>query len=252
MALMKTVARRAQILLRAAYGADSSYADYDYIINYINIVNTDLNNRFQALGLNYDTQVVEVIGVPANTINLAAYQADGGPLANLVTPDSTDGSSPVEWRLSGQNDTDWMPVTMSGKVYDTNVAGAGQLPVSDAAIVESFEFRAGVIWISPCSQIVDLRVRGDFLPNFAGDDAAQLLAAGSLNVLMYWTCERISKYGPGGESGPVHEGFKEDAQKAEDDFVCLLAKSQMGENVRLGGRRTQCFGNAGGFTPPIV
>jgi hypothetical protein len=144
-----------------------------------------------------------------------------------------------------------MPVPMSGKVYDTNTAAAGQQVVSDSAIVESYEFRAGIIQISPCNQIVDFRVRGDFIPNFAGDDAASLWT-GALNVLMYWTCELISGIGPGGESGPIHEGFEKHAQKAEDDFVCLLAKSQMGEVVRLGGRRTQWFGNAGGFTPPIV
>lgn len=337
MALIKTVATRAQVLLRAAYGAKSSYADYDYVINFINLVNTDINIRFQALGLNYDTQVVVVEAVPANTVNLATYQADGGPLANLVTPDSTDGSSPVEWRLTGQSDIDWEPVPMSGKVYDTNtapgnqgvapgattkmisvttapsvefgnlatavvnsasgfrvgaaitvagssnaalngnwtiasvgvgtiswgipVAGNGvggtvtQAPVtnveSDSDIVESFEFRGGIVWISPCNQIVDLRIRGDFIPDFAGDDAANFVK-GALNVFVYWTCERISKYGPGGESGPIHEGFEKDAMKAEDDFVCLLAKSQMSEYIRLGGRRTQWAGGSGQFTPPIV
>ena len=251
MALIKTVATRAQILLRAAYGAKSSYADYDFILNFIGIVNSDINNRFQALGLNYDTQVVVLANVPANTTDLSTYQADDGLLANLVTPDSTDGSSPIEWRLAGQSDVDWEPVPMSGKVFDTNTAAAGHPVASDSAIVESFEFRGGIVYISPCNQIVDLRVRGDFLPSVADNDAASFIK-GALNIFVYCTCQLISAVGPGGEAGPVHETFMKLAQKVEDDFVCMLAKSQLSEYIRLGGRRTQCAGGSGQFTPPIV
>jgi hypothetical protein len=251
-ALIKTVALRAQILLKTAYGSKSNYADYDYIINFIGVVNSDINNRFQALGLNYDTQVVVLTNVPANTTDLSSYQADGGLLANLVTPDSTDGSSPIEWRLAGQSDTDWQPVPMSGKVFDTNTAAAGKPVASDTGIVESFEFRGGIIYLSPCNQVVDLRVRGDFLPSVADDDAASFIK-GALNVFVYWTCEMISALGPGKESSTIHDTFVKWAQRAEDDFVCLLAKSQLSENICLGGPRTQWVtGMGGGFTPPIV
>lgn len=251
MALIKTVALRCQTLMKTAYGSKSSYADYDYIINFIDLVNTDINNRFQALGLNYDTQVVVLTNVPANTTDLSSYQADGQPLGNLVTPDSTDGSSPIEWRLSGQSDIDWQPVPMSGKVFDTNTAAAGQPVASDSDIVESFELRGGIIYLSPCNQIVDLRIRGDFIPSPANNDAATFIK-GALNVFVYWTCELISAIGPGAEGGPVHEQLVKMAQRAEDDFVCLLSKSQMSENIRLGGRRTQWAGAGGQFTPPIV
>ena len=67
MGLIKSVALRCQTLLQAAYGSKSNYADYDYILKWIGITATDVNNRFQALGLNFDTQVVVLIGVPANT-----------------------------------------------------------------------------------------------------------------------------------------------------------------------------------------
>ena len=253
MALIKTVATKAQILLKAAYGSKSNYADYDFIINFIGIKNVDLNNRFQALGLNYDTQVVVLPAVPANTTDLSTYQADGQLLANLITPDSTDGTSPIEWRLAGQTDIDWQPVPMVGKVIDTNTAPAGQPVASESDIVESYEFRGGIVYLSPCNQIVDLRVRGDFLPSVADNDAASFIK-GAMNVLMYWTCELISVMGPGGESGEVHEAFMKQAMSAEDDFVCLIAKSQLSQIVRLGGRRTGWANGTGygGFTPPIV
>jgi hypothetical protein len=253
MPLIKSVALRCKTMLTAAYGSKANYSDYDYILKWIGIVSTDVNNRFQALGLNFDTQVVVLTAVPANTINLAAYQADDGLLANLVMPDSTDGSSPVEWRLTGQDDLSWQPVPMLGKVADTNTSTVPGQVTSDSEQVDSYEWRAGLIWISPCNQIVDLRIRGDFLPNFASDDAASFVK-GAINVFAYWTCEAISGVGPGQEASPVHAWFKERAEKADNDFVCLLAKAQMTEPVRLGGRRTQWPGQVGmgAFTPPIV
>ena len=253
MAVIKTVALRAQKLLTLAYGAKSNYADYDNIINFIGVVNSDINNRFQALGLNYDTQVVVLTAVPANTTNLASYQADGEPLANLVMPDSTDGSSPVEWRVTGQSDLEWMPVPMVGKVIDTNTASSNQPVASDSATVDSYEWRQGIIVLSPCNQIVDLRIRGDFIPSLADNDAASFIK-GALNVFAYWTCEMISALGPGKEGSATHDAFVKWAERAESDFVCLLAKAQLSDPVRLGGRRTQWPGPVGfgPFTPPIV
>ena len=218
MGLIKTAATAAQVMLTAAFGSKSNYADYDYIIKWINIRNRDLNNCFQALGLNFDTQVVVLVGVPANTVNLATYQVDGGALANLVIPDSTDGSSPIEWRVTGQDDFAWQPVPMVGKVIDTNTSTIPGRVISDSGTVESYEWRAGIVWMSPCNQIIDVRVRGDFLPSFSGDDAASYVK-GTINLLAYWTCESISKYGPGGESGPIHTAFQSDFESAKDDFV---------------------------------
>lgn len=253
MALVKTAILRAQTLLIAAYGAKSNYADYDYINKFIAIRNTDINNRFQSLGLNFDTQVVVLTAVPANTTDLSSYQADGGALASLVVPDSSDGSSPVEWRITGQSDLDWMPVPLVGKVVDTNTASSNQPVASDDQTVESYEWRGGIIYLSPCDEVVDLRIRGDFLPNLADNDAASFIR-GILNVLVYWTCESISKYAPGGEAGPVYKGFFDDAKQAEADFVTTMAKAQMSNPLRLGGRRTQGFGLGfgGGFFPPVI
>ena len=253
MPLIKSVALRCQTLLTAAYGSKSSYADYDFIIKWIGIISTDVNNRFQALGLNFDTQVVVLTAVPANTHNLAAYQADDGPLANLVMPDSTDGSSPVEWRITGQDDLSWNSVPMVGKVVDTNTSTVPGQVASESQSVDSYEWRAGLIWISPCNQFVVLRIRGDFLPNFASDDAASFVK-GAINIFAYSACEAISAVGPGAESSATAVWFTKHREMADNDFVCLLAKAQMSEPVRLGGRRTQWPGPVGfgPFTPPVV
>ncbi len=273
--MVKKAALRCQSMNTLAYGADSNLSDIDYIQKFIAIRNDDINLRFQSLGLNFDTQVVVLLAVPANTTDLSAYQAEGGLLEQLFSPDSTSGDSPIEWRLTGQNDLAWEPVPWVAKVIDTNIAtatgvgggfggggmggggfgGGGGAPTvqSDSAVVASFEWRGGIIFISPCSQIVDLRIRGDFLPSFADNDAAPLIK-GMTAMLSFWTCELMAKYGPGGEGGSVYVAFHDDAKAAEWDFVTILAKAQLSRPLRLGGRRTQWPGptSLGPFNVPIV
>lgn len=252
MQLIKTAATRAQQLLSAAYGADSTYADYDYIINFMAIRNDDIASRFQSLGLNFNTQVVVLLNVPANTTDLSSYMAAGQPLENLVIPDSTDGSSPLEWRIAGQNDLEWVGVPWLGKIVDTNTAGPSSAVAADVAVVESFEWRNGTVYLSPCNIAVDLRLRGQFVPSVADNDAASFIR-GMMNVLVYWACETIGKYGPGTESN-AYKGFKEDSISAERDFVACLSKAQISIPLRLGGRRTQFPLGVGGsgFFPPVV
>jgi hypothetical protein len=172
----------------------------------------------------------------------------------LIIPESTDGSTPVEWRRAGQNDLEWLPVPWVGKVRDTNTANAGFPIASNSAAVVSFEWRDGTIFISPCQIAVDLRVRGQFVPSLADNDAAPFIR-GMINVLVYWSCEQICKYGPGEEeAGNAIKGFRDDAERAEWDFVTNLAKAQHSDPIRFGGRRTQWPGpvGMGGMTPPIV
>lgn len=251
--LAKSVLNRLSQLMVLAYGKKSNLADVDYLTDFVAIRNEDINLRIQSLGLNFDTQVVVLPGVPANTTDLSAYQADGQPLAALIIPDSGDGSEPIEWRVAGQSDLMWQPVPWLGKVIDTNSSQTPGVVTSTSGCVDSFEWRAGIIYISPCNVAVDLRIRGTFLPILADNDAAQVIK-GLVNVIAYWTGEMVSALGPGGEAGPVHQWFATEAARAENDFICNLSKAQLTKQVRLGGRRTQWPGplNAGTFTPPIV
>jgi len=250
--LVADVANRVKILNTLAYGKDSELADYDYIVSFVGIRNDDLNLRFQSLGLNFDTGVVVIPNLPANTTDLSSYQAVGGPLQNLVVPESTDGSSPVEWRVQGGSDLQWEPVPWAGKVIDTNAASAADPVAADTSVVASFEWRGGIIHLSPCSAIVDLRIRGQFLPLAASNDAAAVIK-GIIPLLSYWVCALMSKFGPGAGGAMEAKAFQEEATRAELDFVANLAKAQMSSAIRWGGRRTQWPGPVGGpFVPPIV
>lgn len=248
--LVQKVVTRLQSLLKLAYGQDSDYADYDYLANFVAVVNDDIEAELDGLDLHFDVQVVVLLNVPANTTSLAGYQADGQPLMCLLFPNSTDGSSPIEWRVAGQSDQNWIEVPQVGKVLDTNTApGNSGTVVSDSQSVASFEWRGGIIYISPSSQAVDIRVRGEFLPTLADNDAAPFVK-GLVNVIAYKTGSLVSQLGP--ENATAASFFEKGHNDALSVFEARIGKSKHGQTIRLGGRRSQYPGVGGGFTIPIV
>jgi hypothetical protein len=248
MLTVATVARRVQILMQE-FGQDSNYNDIDQIIRYLTVVKDDIAAELEGIDLNFDTQVVVLSNVPAETTDLSTYQDSGGPLEQLIVPSSTDGSAPVEWRLAGQSDLTWKPVPELGKVEDTN-SGTGALVVSIRTGVSSYEFRGGIVYISPSNQAVDLRIRGQFMPDFADNDAAQY-TPGLTNVLAYPVCALISAL-RGGSGTTAAVVFKDLGKAALFTFQCRLTKAGHSQDIRLGGRRTQLGGTGQGLTVPIV
>src|SRR6185503_6525140 len=100
-------------------------------------------------------QDVILPNVPKNTTDLSAFQAVGQPLASMILPKS------VEYRLVGQNQEQWNTVQNVDKVIDTDT-GTGEEDVavaSDNQAIVSWEWRGGIIYISPAAQPVDIRVR---------------------------------------------------------------------------------------------
>lgn len=248
--LVKRVVTRLQKLMQLAFGQNSDYADYDYLANAVAVVNDDIEAELDALDLHFDTEVVVLTAVPANTKDLRNYQGTGGPLECMLFPNSADGSSPVEWRPTGQSDLNWMPVEQVGKVIDTNTAtGNTGTTVSDSAAVVSWEWRGGIIYISPCSIVVDLRVRGEFEPTLADNDAAPYVK-GLTNVLAYKAGSLISALGA--ENDKALAFFEKGYTDAKFVFETRISKSKHGQVIRLGSRRTQFSGVGGQFTTPIV
>lgn len=248
MSLIARVIGKVQTLMQE-FGQDSSYNDPDAIVRYIGIVNEDLEAKLQGMDLNYDTDVVILSDVPANTTDLSSYQQDGGPLEQLIEPSSTDGTSPIDWRIAGQSDLTWASVPMVGKILDTD-SGTDGTVASIASSIQSAEWRKGIIFISPANQKVDIRVRGQFLPTLANNDASPYIV-GLGNIIAYATCQFISsRRGGPGEADAAFFGAKLD--DALYDFECRLQKAGHSQEIRLGGRRTQFCGNGIGLSIPII
>lgn len=143
------------------------------------------------------------------------------------------------------------PVEQVDKLIDTDTGTGepGVAIVSDDPTVESWEYRGGLLKMSACSEIVDLRVR--FVATaivLNSNSAAQAL--GLTNVYVYKTCEKIMTSRSGAESAVTFEKWYE---RSCADFEALSVKTQHGKRMRLGGRRSASpTGWPGGFMPPIV
>jgi len=225
--------------------SSSSWTDPDYILGKLVTVGDDIAVRLQLLDLNYNTQEVILFNIPANTTSLASFQQTGGELAEMILPKS------VEWRLAGQTQEQWDPVELVDKVVDTDTGtGAPGTPVeSDDPTVESYEWRGGVLLISPCEEPVDLRIRFVATAIQLNSNSAQQ-ALGLTNVYVYRCCEKICM-SRGGDGVAQFNGYYE---RACADFEGLSVKSQHSKPNRLGGRRSASPSGRpmGGWQPPIV
>lgn len=228
--------------------AGSVWTNADYICSALSIVNDDMEQELQMLGLNFDTQVIILPNVPANTTSLSTYQADGQPLSGMIMP------KVVEWRIAGQTQQDWDVVDPVDKLIDTDT-GTGEQGVAVASsdsTVESWEWRAGVLQTSPCSQIVDYRIRFQSLPTNLNADQPYQPFRGLVNPLTYAVCEYIE----GKRCGKASQnavGYGKDKIRALGTFRATQVQGQLGKFTRLAGRRSSGYAQAiGPFSSPIV
>lgn len=209
----------------------ASWCDKGYILGWLQMYNEDLESYLENLDLAYDTQVVVIPGVAANTTDLSAYQADGQPLGNMIVPIS------LEWKLTTDNNLQWRPIPSVDKVEDTNQSlDAG--PVSSNIVgILSYEWRGSVIYISPSSVAVDIRVRAEMLPSVVNTDNSAYIK-GMTNVLAYGIAVMIADTRGGVGNSKLSLKFSDRHQKALDVLVDRLVKNDQIPQRRMGGRRS--------------
>lgn len=228
--MVPLIIKRVQWELRD-FGA--TWTDADFICQVLAIKNDDLEQELESLDLNFDTQVVILPAVAANTTDLSSFQVIGGPLACMTMPIT------IEWRLSGENQQDWEVVDPVAKVLDTDTGTGlpGAAVASDAMDVESWEWRDGIIFISPSQSVVDLRVRFQALPANLDADSPNQPIRGVVNILVYWICWSIAK-SRGGAASAEAVSWKEELGRSKANFENNQIKPKHGQRQRLGGRRS--------------
>jgi hypothetical protein len=126
---------------------------------------------------------------------------------------------------------------------------------SDDPTVESWEWRGGNIYLSPCSQPVDLRVRFQGLPTLLNADSPFEPFRGLVNILAYWVAQFMEESRNAGVT-KLSQLFEKRLIKAKANFRLAQTQGQQGQTLRLAGRRSTIPGGfpggTGGFTPPIV
>jgi hypothetical protein len=210
----------------------ANWCDKGYILGWLQMYNEDLESYLENLDLSYDTQVVVITGVPANTTDLSTYQAATGPLANMVVPIA------LEWKLTTDNQLQWRPINRVDKVVDTDQSlDAG--PVSSNIIgILSYEWRGGIVFISPSSVAVDVRARAEMLPSVVNTDNSAYIK-GMTNVLAYGISVMIADSRGGVGNAKLSLKFSDRHQKALDVLVDRLVKNEQITPRRMGGRRSK-------------
>ena len=226
----------------------SQWTDLDYIYGHLGVLNEDVEQRLQNLGLNVDTYVVILPNVPANTVDLSAFQADGQPLAGMIDP------IVIEWRLQGQSQQDWIPVPRVDKVLDTDTGTgeAGAAVVSDVDAVVSYEVRKGIVIISPCNQPTDIRVRGQFFSALLNADSPNQPVRGLVNILTYAVCYSITM-NHSGDGAANTQRFEKRFNNAIAYFEATQNQDNQAKTQRFGGRRSAYAGSGfGPWRPPVL
>jgi hypothetical protein len=124
---------------------------------------------------------------------------------------------------------------------------------SDDPTVESWEWRGGILKLSPCMEPVDLRVRfaATAIPPSLTNNSQQLVI-GLTNIYVYKCCEKICASRGVGTNALVTY-FRSCFDRACADFEGLSVKSQQSKITRLGGRRSGSDSGWGSeWRPPIV
>lgn len=213
---------------------DQERFDKDYILGWLAIHNEDVENILENLDLSYDTHVYVLTPVPVGTTDLSQWQAPGQLLANMMYPVA------LEWRLPGQNDTQWNPVNWVDKVIDTNLSPTGVAVSSSVSGIASVEWRDGILYISPSSVPVEIRVRVEELPAVLDVDSVGYIK-GMTNVLAYGVAEKIAATQGSGASklAPIIHGWYDEAL---DKVADRLVKEEQNVPRRMGGRRSGLLG----------
>ena len=241
MSAVDLIIRRTQTLLQGV-GSTDDIADPDYICRFLEIVNDDLEQRFENLDLNFNTAVVILPGVTAGTEDLDEFMVEDGPLENMELP------LLLEWRLTGQSDLQWQQIPNVQKVIDTNTGDSlpGDAVSSDQTGIISYEWRGGHIFISPSAQDCDVRVRAQFLPTDLDSDSPNQPVRGVVNILAYGCTDLILIKRQGQDE--LAAVILKMLTQAVGLFEATQVKSQQSQRQRLAGRRSQWRG-PGFFTP---
>lgn len=190
-------------------------------------------------------RIRDIPAVPIGTTDLSIYQADQMPGGNQKGPLCGISTAPVtvEWKTVGQPDECYVEAARTGKIpYVTpNSGGIAGSPFNPFCMM--WEWRGGIIYVTPLTYPADFRVRGDFFMTPLVQDTDKL----GVHPTMYLATAFHAAALVGGERN--NAGWKEYKVDGDDQLVHIeniLVKAEQGTTTRLG--RVGGRGNGSGGT----
>lgn len=218
-----------------------------YILPFINRIYRQQATQLEAnTDSSFDEFVRDVPALPIGTTSLQNYQAkamaneDGststGPLYGLATPIT------VEWKQVGQPDSEYVEADRTGKL--PNVSPAAPSP----PYIMQWEWRGGVIYLTPLGYPCDMRVRGEYPFGFLLKDSDELGIHPTMDVPVGYGASAL--IGQERNNASYAAGYKEQADQTLEDIENILVKAEQGTVTRigrLGNTNVGGYGNGGTF-----
>jgi hypothetical protein len=181
-----------------------SYLTDDFIIPLINEVYADANSQLTSTQSSFDIAVVEVPGVTPGTPNMLR----------------------IDWKVAGNDPSYYQLITNYGVLPDLQPQQG----------IAGWEYRANVIWLTPSSIAVDLRIRAEFgFPPLSADNDVLQSHPRIGYVVAYGTAALIAtvRGNPGWTTA-----YTSAAELGLDEIMEQLVRMEQGQ-VRRIGRQTQ-------------
>jgi hypothetical protein len=195
---------------------DGTYVTDGFLGPLINQKYEEIYNRMLSTGAEFERRVVELGNVAAQTTDLSVYNLPGRELELMLQPVL------LEWKQAGLDPTQYRIAALVDRVHD----------VIPGQTMEQWEFRSGVIYITPTALAVDIRIRGDFLftPLTAETDA--IMAAKNLgHAVAYGTASLIGTV-RGNPAWTQAYAILQD--NAVDDVMQYIARKDQAKIRRVG------------------
>ena len=202
---------------------DASYATDAFLVPLINQKYEELYNRLLSTGAEFDRKVTEILNVPAQTADLSAYALPAQPLELMIQP------LRFEWKQAGLDPTNYRTATLVDKVRD----------VIPDQLIDDWEWRAGVIYFTPCTFNVDIRIRGDFLFTALTTDSDAIAVTKNFGHALAYGAAALVGAVRGNQAWAQAYTLLQD--NAVDDVMQYLTRKDQGKIRRVGrmtARRT--------------
>ncbi len=155
---------------------DGTYVTDDFLAPLINQKYEEIYNRMLSTGAEFERRVVELSNVQAGTKDLSAYNLPGRELETMIQP------TYFEWKQNPTDPVNYRPASLVDKVGD----------VVPGQFIYNWEFRSGVIYFTPSTLAMDLRIRGDFFFASLNNENDAIAAAKNIgHAVAYGTASLI-------------------------------------------------------------
>lgn len=193
-----------------------SYLTDDFIGPLVNEAYEDMNSQLMATQSSYDIGVIELPAIPAGTANLTDQQTGTGPLERMAAMPER-----IDWKPAGTDPSYYQLVENFAILPDS----------SPEEGVAGWEFRSGIIWLTPSSIPVDLRVRGEFLAQQLREDTDVLATHPRIGyVVAYATAALIAAVRG---NTPWAQAYESKAAEGMDEIMGQLVRAEQGQVRRI-------------------